>query len=159
MRARAVLARLVVAAGILCGAAAIVQADTYPERPIRLIAPYTPGSPNDVMARLLAQDLQARLGQLRQRLSKLSSVDVAQIPADKVGLGSRVTVEDERTGSRETYNMLLADSADFEDGSVSMGSPIGRALLGKGLGETAVLKLPASVRRLKVVELQTIHQQ
>jgi transcription elongation factor GreA len=105
------------------------------------------------------QFVQARLGQLRQRLSKLSSVDMAQIPADKVGLGSRVVVEDERTGARETYNLLLADSAEFEDGSVSMGSPIGRALLGKGVGETAILKLPASVRRLKVVELQTIHQQ
>jgi transcription elongation factor GreA len=105
------------------------------------------------------QFVQARLGQLRQRLSKLSSVDMAQIPADKVGLGSRVVVEDERTGARETYNLLLADSAEFEDGSVSMGSPIGRALLGKGVGETAILKLPASVRRLKVIELQTIHQQ
>ena len=105
------------------------------------------------------QFVQARLGQLRQRLSKLSSVDLAQIPADRVGLGSRVVVEDERTGAREAFSLLLADSADFEDGSVSMGSPIGRALLGKGVGETAILKLPASVRRLKVLELQTIHQQ
>jgi transcription elongation factor GreA len=105
------------------------------------------------------QFVQARLGQLHQRLSKLSSVDMSQIPTDKVGLGSRVVVEDERTGARESYNLLLADSADFEDGSVSMGSPIGRALLGKGVGETAILKLPASVRRLKVIELQTIHQQ
>ena len=105
------------------------------------------------------QFVQSRLAQLRQRLSKISNVDVAQIPADKVGLGSRVVVEDERTGARESYNLLLADSADFEDGSVSMGSPIGRALLGKAVGETAILKLPASVRRLKVIELQTIHQQ
>ncbi len=105
------------------------------------------------------QFVQARLGQLRQRLSKLATVDMTQIPPDRVGLGSRVVVEDERTGARETYNLLLADSAEFEDGSVSMGSPIGRALLGKGVGETAILKLPASVRRLKVIELQTIHQQ
>jgi transcription elongation factor GreA len=105
------------------------------------------------------QFVQARLGQLHQRLSKLSNVDVTQIPPDKVGLGSRVVVQDERSGERESYNLLLADSADFEDGSVSMGSPIGRALLGKAVGETAILKLPTSVRRLKVVELQTIHQQ
>ena len=105
------------------------------------------------------QFVQARLGQLRQRLSKLSSVDMSQIPPDKVGLGSRVVVEDERTGARETYNLLLGDSVEMEDGHVSMGSPIGRALLGKGVGETAILKLPTSVRRLKVMELQTIHQQ
>lgn len=105
------------------------------------------------------QFVQARLGQLRQRLSKLSSVDVSQIPPDKVGLGSKVVVEDERSGARETYNLLLGDSVEMQEGHVSMGSPIGRALLGKGVGETAILKLPASVRRLKVVELQTIHQQ
>ena len=105
------------------------------------------------------QFVQARLGQLRQRLSKLSAVDVTQIPPDKVGLGSRVVVEDERSGARENYSLLLGDSAEMEGGNVSMGSPIGRALLGKGVGETAILKLPTSVRRLKVVELLTIHQQ
>src|SRR3712207_3871632 len=47
------------------------------------------------------QFVQARLGHLRQRLSKLSTIDVSQIPADRVGLGSRVTVEDQRTGARE----------------------------------------------------------
>jgi transcription elongation factor GreA len=105
------------------------------------------------------QFVQARLGQLRQRLSKLSNVDVTQIPPDKVGLGSRVVVEDERSGARETYNLLLGDSVELEDNHVSMGSPIGRALLGKSVGETAILKLPASVRRLKVIELTTIHEQ
>ena len=105
------------------------------------------------------QFVQARLGQLHSRLSKLSNVDLTQIPADRVGLGSRVTVEDERSGARETYNLLVADSVEMEDNHVSMGSPIGRALLGKAIGETAILKLPTSVRRLKVVELQTIHQQ
>ncbi len=46
------------------------------------------------------QFVQARLGQLRQRLSKLSQIDVTQIPSDKVGLGSHVVVEDEKTGER-----------------------------------------------------------
>ena len=105
------------------------------------------------------QFVQARLGQLHQRLSKLANVDLAQIPPDRVGLGSRVVVEDERSGARETYNLLVADSVEMEDNHVSMGSTIGRALLGKSVGETAVLKLPTSVRRLRVVELQTIHQQ
>lgn len=105
------------------------------------------------------QFVQARLGQLRQRLSKLAAVDMSQIPPDRVGLGSVVLVEDERTGARETYNLMVGDSVDLDDGHVSMGSPIGRALLDKAVGETAILKLPTSVRRLKVVELTTIHQQ
>ena len=102
--------------------------------------------------------VRARLEMLRQRLSKLSAINMVDIPADRVGLGSRVTVEDERTGAREHYSLLIGDSVELEDGHVSMGSPIGKALLGKGVGETAILKLPASVRRLKVVELRTIHE-
>ncbi len=104
------------------------------------------------------QFVQARLGQLRQRLSKLSSIDVSQIPDDKVGLGSEVTVEDENDGSRETYSLVFGDSVEFEEGHVSMSSPIGLALVGKGVGESTILKLPARVRRLKIVGLKTIHQ-
>ena len=44
------------------------------------------------------QFVQARLGQLHQRLSKLSQIDLSQIPTDKVGLGSRVVVEDLKSG-------------------------------------------------------------
>ncbi len=104
------------------------------------------------------QFVQARLGQLRQRLSKLSSIDITQIPADKVGLGSEVTVEDEKTGERENYSLVFGDSVEFEEGHVSMSSPIGLALVGRGVGDTTILKLPAMVRRLKIVGLRTIHE-
>jgi len=103
------------------------------------------------------QFVQARLGQLRQRLSKLSSIDPSQIPTDRVGLGSKVVVQDEKTGSRETYYLVFGDALEFEEGHVTMASPIGRALLGKAVGEVAYLKLPTMVRQLKVVELRTIH--
>ena len=103
------------------------------------------------------QFVQARLGQLRQRLSKLSSIDMAQIPPDKVGLGSRVVVQDEKTREKEVYHLVFGDALEFEEGHVTMASPIGRALLGKGVGDGVVLRLPAMTRRLKVVELQTIH--
>jgi len=103
------------------------------------------------------QFVQARLGQLRQRLGKLSSIDVSQIPSDKVGLGSEVTVEDENTGAKEIFNLVFGDSVEFEEGHVSMSSPIGLALVGRGVGETTILRLPAAVRHLKIVGLKTIH--
>jgi transcription elongation factor GreA len=104
------------------------------------------------------QFVRARLGQLRERLSKLSSIDVSQIAADAVGLGSHVVVEDEKTGLKETYDLVFGDALEFEEGQVTMSSPIGRSLLGKKVGETALLKLPAMVRRLKITELKTIHE-
>jgi transcription elongation factor GreA len=103
------------------------------------------------------QFVQARLGQLRSRLSKLSSIDMSQIPQDKVGLGSHVVVQDEKTKEREIYHLVFGDAVEFQEGHVTMASPIGRALLGKQVGETIVLKLPAITRRLKLLELQTIH--
>ena len=102
------------------------------------------------------QFVQARLSQLRERLSKLSSVDIAQIPNDRVGLGSKVTVQDEATKKKETFNLVFGE-ADFDEGQVTMSSPIGRALLGKVVGEVAILQLPTLTRKLKVTQLVTIH--
>ena len=103
------------------------------------------------------QFVQARLGQLRERLSKLSQIDVTQIPSDRAGLGSKVVVEDQRTKTKETYHLVFGDALEFEEGHVTMASPIGRALLGKAVGEVTQLRLPTIVRTLKVVELTTIH--
>ena len=103
------------------------------------------------------QLVQARLGQLTMRLSKLATIDLAQIPTDRVGLGSKIIVEDTDTKERETYHLVFGDSVEFEDGHVTMSSPIGRALLNKAVGEVALLKLPARTRKLVVIELVTIH--
>jgi transcription elongation factor GreA len=103
------------------------------------------------------QFVQARLSHLHDRLSKLSAIDPSQIPSDRVGLGSRVVIEDQKAGQRETYFLVFGDAVEFEEGHVTMASPIGRALLGKAVGETAYLKLPTMVRQLRVVELLTIH--
>jgi transcription elongation factor GreA len=103
------------------------------------------------------QFVQARLGQLRQRLSKLSAVDMSQIPADKVGLGSRVVVVCQDTEVQETYQLVFGDAENFDEGHVTMSSPIGRALVGKAVGDVALLKLPAKTRRLRIIELATIH--
>ena len=55
------------------------------------------------------------------------------------------------------FRTVVGDSVEFEEGHVSMGSPIGRALVGKGVGDDIILKLPAMTRRLRIVELTTIH--
>jgi transcription elongation factor GreA len=103
------------------------------------------------------QFVRARLGQLRERLSKLASIDLTQIPNDRVGLGSKVVLEDQKTGALETRHLVFGDALEFDESQVTMASPIGRALLGKAVGEVAYLKLPTLVRQLKVVELKTIH--
>src|SRR6266576_2536702 len=56
------------------------------------------------------QFVRARLGQLRERLSKLSQIDPSQIPTDRIGLGSKAIVEDQKTGEKETYYLVFGDA-------------------------------------------------
>lgn len=102
--------------------------------------------------------VQARLGQLGERLAKLSNIDMSQIPLDKVGLGSKVVVLDIQMKITETYHLVIGDTAEFDEAHVTMSSPIGKSLAGKAVGDEVVLKLPAKIRRLKIVELVTIHE-
>jgi len=103
--------------------------------------------------------VQARLTHLRSRLAKLSQVDLSKIPTDRVGLGSRVVVEDAATKARETYELVIPDAMDFDGTQVSVASPLGKGLLGKKVGEVAVVQLPGGVRKLKVLGLRTFYDQ
>jgi transcription elongation factor GreA len=102
--------------------------------------------------------VQARLGQLGERIGKLSDINLDQIPTDRVGLGSKVVVLDLQLKVRETYHLVIGDSDEFDGGHVTMSSPIGRSLQGRALGDEVLLQLPARTRKLKIVELVTIHE-
>lgn len=108
------------------------------------------------------QFAQARVHHLRLRLSKLSDVSEKDIPKDRVGFGSRVTVQDAETKQREVYALTLGEFIEGDDDgvemSVSMASPLGKALLGGKVGETVTITLPMGKRKLKIVELVTVHQ-
>lgn len=103
--------------------------------------------------------VQARLSHLRTRLSKLSQVDLSKVPRDRVGLGSRVVVQDVATKAKESYDMVIPDAMDFETGQISVASPLGRGLLDRKVGDTVTVQLPSGVRKLKVLELATMHDQ
>ena len=103
------------------------------------------------------QFVQARLGQLHQRLSQLGEM-TSHSPTDRVGLGSKVTVEDMKSGEMETYVLVLGEMADFDLGHISVASPLGRALKDGKLGDEVDLRLPDGKRRLRIKELVTVHQ-
>lgn len=105
------------------------------------------------------QFVQARLSHLRGRLVKLSSVDMSKIPADRVGLGSRVVVQDLDTKQQEEWELVIPDAMDVDAGQISVSSPLGRGLMEKKEGDTAEVRLPAGVRHLKILRVTTLHQQ
>jgi transcription elongation factor GreA len=98
-----------------------------------------------------------RLGQLRARLRELSMVDMARIPRDKVGLGSKVTVLDLDKDEKVTYSLVTSEEADVASGRISTTSPIGRGLIGKQVGDTVKVQIPGGVREMEIIQLITIH--
>ncbi|MBV9771519.1 MAG: transcription elongation factor GreA [Bryobacterales bacterium] len=100
-----------------------------------------------------------RLGQLRARLRELSMVDMSRIPRDRVGLGSSVTVLDLAKDEEITYRLLTSEEADVAQGRISTTSPIGRALLGKRVGDTVKVQIPGGTREMEITHLVTIHDE
>ena len=85
-------------------------------------------------------------------------IDMTKIPHNKVGLGSRVVVLDMKKDEQLTYHLVTSEEADAPTGKISTGSPIGRSLLGKEVGDTVKLQAPGGAKELEILELQTIHE-
>ncbi|MGA2325322.1 MAG: transcription elongation factor GreA [Bryobacteraceae bacterium] len=99
----------------------------------------------------------ARLNQLRERLAQVSMIDYSRISRDKVGLGSEVVVLDLDKNEEITYTLVTSEETDAAKGKISTGSPIGRGLLGKKVGDVVKIQIPGGVREMEVVKLTTIH--
>jgi transcription elongation factor GreA len=99
----------------------------------------------------------ARINQLKQRLADMSMIDFSRISHDKVGLGSTVVVLDVKRDEELTYNLVTTEEADFANGKISTTSPIGRALLGKEVGDVVRVQSPGGVKDLEILKLATIH--
>ena len=101
--------------------------------------------------------VESRLSQLNARLSELAMIDMSKIPKDRVGLFSKVVVFDESKDEERSYELVTSEEADVANGKISTTSPIGKALLGKQVGDTTKVRSPNGVRELEVVELTTVH--
>ncbi|MFQ5586733.1 MAG: transcription elongation factor GreA [Thermodesulfobacteriota bacterium] len=102
--------------------------------------------------------LQARVAQLHARIDSLSSINLDALPRDRVGFGSKVTVEDVNTGDVVTYEMVAPEEVDPNNGKISLSSPIGRALLNREVDDEVRIHLPTGMREYVVAEIVTLHQ-
>ncbi len=100
----------------------------------------------------------ARLNQLKQRLAEVSMIDFTRIPTDRVGLGSEVVVLDLKKDEEVTYHLVMTEETDAARGMISTGSPIGRSLVGKEVGDVVKVQLPGGMKELEILRLKTIHE-
>ena len=109
------------------------------------------------MAKQRQEYVKARVRQLGKRLADLSLINMNNIPRDKVGLGSRVKVYDNTKNEEMEYKLVTSEESDVAAGKISTTSPIGRALLHKKVGDTALVVTPTGKRELEILKLSTIH--
>jgi transcription elongation factor GreA len=109
------------------------------------------------MAKQRQEFVKARVRQLGKRLADLSMVNMNNIPKDKVGLGSTVKVFDNTRNEEIEYNIVTSEESDVAAGKISTTSPIGRALLNKKVGDSAMVVTPNGNRELEILSLTTIH--
>ncbi len=101
--------------------------------------------------------VQARIAFLQQRISAISKIDLSSIPKDRVALGSTVYLEDEESGDKIFYTLVFPEAMDGKRGWISVASPIGRSLIGKRVGDRAVIQTPGGTKSYEVTKLQTLH--
>jgi transcription elongation factor GreA len=100
----------------------------------------------------------ARLGQLKRRLGDLGMLNLKNIPTDRTGYGSRVWVLDTQKDIEIEYKLVSTEEADVTKGLLSTTSPIGKALLGKNVGDEVTVQTPAGVKEFEIIRLKTIHE-
>jgi len=103
--------------------------------------------------------LSARLGQLQRRLADVAMLNLENLPRDRAGYGSRVWVLDVQKSAEVEFKLVTTEEADASKGLISTTSPIGKALLGRRVGDEIRVQTPAGVKEFELVRLQTIHEE
>ena len=114
----------------------------------------------DAAKQKLGEEIERLNHELNVTLPEAFQTALAKIPTDGAGLGSKVVVQDQATKQSEAYELVIPDSMNFDDPThISIASPLGRAMVEKKVGDVVTVQLPAGVRKLKILELVTFHQQ
>lgn len=102
--------------------------------------------------------LEARINYIESRMAQFNVIDVSTLSGDKAIFGATVTVEDIDSGEKKEFTLLGPDEADYTKGSISVQSPVGKALLGKKVGDELSVDVPRGRINYEVIDVQFKHQ-
>jgi transcription elongation factor GreA len=97
---------------------------------------------------------EGRIAELEDLLSRAEVIDVSKLSGDTVKFGATVTLMDEDTEEEKTWQIVGEQEADVKSGRISITSPIARALIGKGVGDTAEVSAPGGSRSYEVIAVR-----
>jgi transcription elongation factor GreA len=97
---------------------------------------------------------EGRINELEDKISRAQVIDVSKLDGDSVKFGATVTVADEETDEESTYQIVGELEADIASGLLSVTSPMARALIGKGVGESVEVSTPRGVKDYEIVKVE-----
>ncbi len=97
--------------------------------------------------------IEGRIIELKDKLSRAEVIDCSTVDCDRVVFGTVVTVVDLDTDEEKTYQLLGPEESDVNNGSISILSPLGSAMIGKQVGDEISVKTPGGMRQFEVMEI------
>ncbi len=97
--------------------------------------------------------LEGRIQELQSSLSLAEIIDASKINQSRVAFGARVKVSDVGADVEYEFHLVGTEEADVKSGKISITSPVARALIGKEVGDVAVVKAPARTIEYEIVEI------
>jgi transcription elongation factor GreA len=94
-----------------------------------------------------------KIAKLSQLLSNAEIIDPSDFPDDKVYILSKVKVLNKKVNKEMTFQLVSAAEADFEQNKISVNSPLGKALMGKSIGEEAEMVAPAGTIKYEILDI------
>ncbi len=96
---------------------------------------------------------EARISKLENILVNARVVDESSIDLSIVSILSKVKIKNKKTNAEMTYMLVAEEEADLKQGKISIGSPIGKGLVGKKAGESTEIKVPAGIIEFEILEI------
>jgi transcription elongation factor GreA len=98
--------------------------------------------------------IEAKVRELEAKSLMAEVIDPTKLSGSRVSFGATVTIEDSESGEKQTYVIVGEHEAEIRKGRLSIGAPVARSLIGKEVGDTAVLTTPKGKREVEVVKVE-----
>lgn len=95
-----------------------------------------------------------KISKMEDILSRVRVIDTSKMPNDEVHLLSTVKIKNLKTNKTVEYLMVSPEEADFQEGKISVTSPVGAALIGAKLGQRVQVKAPAGLMDFEIMEIK-----
>ena len=96
---------------------------------------------------------EGRINELEDTLARSEVIDVSKLSGKNVMFGATVKLVDEDTDEEKTYQIVGEAEADVSQGKISITSPIARALIGKGKGDSVEVAAPGGARSYEILRV------